>query len=140
MSHSAAFVLGVGAVAVTAVVLLSLANKHIGAKTGGAVCAATQKKAVHLYRVGCSQGVQARQDKNPVIALVHVATAKAYLDAAQHVAGGKTVLSGGVDTCVDVREKIADTTRAAMKAIAQKYPKLAVSGAEHFTLGAGWVV
>ena len=134
--------MGVGVATLAAVVVLSFANKHVGARSGSALCQETPKRAAHLYRVGCSQGVQARQDKNPAIALVHVATAKAYLDAAQHVCGGGKIVagSGGVDTCADIREKIAETTRQAMKAIAQRYPKLAVSGAEHFTLGAGWVV
>ena len=139
MGYSAAFVMGVGVAAVAIVVVLALANKHVSSKNDS-LQPSTLKKVSHLYRIGCSQGAQAAQDKNPLIALVHVATAKAYLDAAQHVSGGAPLTANGVDTSADVREKISETTRSAMKTISHKYPKLAVSNAEHFSLGAGWVV
>ena len=139
MGYSAAFVMGVGVAVVGAVILLALANKHIQNKNES-LQPGTIKKVSHLYRIGCSQGAQAAQDKNPLISLVHVATAKAYLDAAQHISGGAPMTEDGVDTSADVRDKISETTRAAMRAISQQYPKLAVSNAEHFSLGAGWVV
>ena len=138
MPHTAAFTLGCGAATVGAVLLLSLLSKGSGGSPP--IDATSRKRINHLVRVACSQGAQAAQDKNPVIALVHVATAKAYLDAAQHMSGGVLTTASGVDTTGDIRDRVAATTRAAMKAIAQRCPKLAVSGAEHFSLGAGWVV
>lgn len=130
--------MGVGAASLGAVLILSLMSK--ASNTTAPVDGRTRKRINHLVRVACSQGAQAAQDKNPVIALVHVATAKAYLDAAQHMSGGVLTTASGVDTTGDIRDRVATTTRAAMKAIAQRCPKLAVSGAEHFSLGAGWVV
>ena len=133
--HNAAFLLGTGAAVVAVVVLLSLANKHASSRGGGGD---QRAKVRHLLQTACALGAKATQDRNPVVALVHTATAKAYLDAAQHVSpSGFAQASAGATG--DVRERTAELMRKAMQQITRKCPALGVGGADHFVVGAGWV-
>lgn len=133
--HSAGFIMGVGAASLAVVLILILANKHASARFGGD---RPDNKAAHMVRTACGLGAKASQDSNPIVSLVHATTAKAYLDAAQHVSPAGFA-KAGVDAAGDIRENIASLTRKAMQQITQKCPALGIGGADRFVVGAGWV-
>ena len=123
-------------------IIIILLNMHIH-KNSATLTPEIKQRIKHIARKGFSKAAQSKQDKNPLVALMHCTAASAYLSACQHLSGGSlTSLERefGVNIETDLKSKLMNCSSRAIRTITSRYPKLSIKGAEHFSIAAGWMV
>lgn len=141
MPSSDTVLLVVSVAVVGLLVLLSFVSIHNHRKTTDLTPNMT-KRIQNLIRTACSQASKAKQDSNPIVALMHCYNAKSYIDACQYLSGDNLramTESFGIGIDEDIRENIHTTIQTCMQKITAQCPSLSIKGAEHFSIGAGWV-